>query len=99
MLGVVVLPITSGDTSFRAARLIIAEMFNVEQKTLIKRLIAVPLFVIGIGFLVSKIDFSILWRYFTWAKQTVATVMLWAAAGYLIDITNCIGFALCPRRL
>ncbi|OOS04215.1 Carbon starvation protein CstA [Moraxella cuniculi DSM 21768] len=82
VLGVVVLPITSGDTAFRAARLIIAEFFNLEQRTLLKRLwIAIPLFVIG--FIVSKVDFQILWRYFSWANQTVAMVMLWTAAGYL----------------
>ncbi len=82
ILGVVVLPITSGDTAFRAARLIIAEFLNFEQKTLIKRLmIAVPLFVVG--FIVSKVDFQILWRYFSWANQTVAAIMLWTAAAYL----------------
>lgn len=82
VLGVVILPITSGDTSFRAARLIIAEFLNVEQRTLLKRLgIAIPLFVIG--FIISKVDFQILWRYFSWANQSVAVVMLWTAAGYL----------------
>ena len=82
VLGVVVLPITSGDTAFRAARLVIAEFFHLEQKTLAKRLIiAVPLFVVG--YIVSKVDFSILWRYFTWANQTTAMVMLWTAAAYL----------------
>ncbi|MDO4896730.1 MAG: carbon starvation protein A [Moraxella sp.] len=82
VLGVVILPITSGDTAFRAARLIIAEFLNLEQRTLIKRLwIAIPLFVIG--FIVSKVDFQILWRYFSWANQTVAVVMLWTAGGYL----------------
>lgn len=82
VLGVVILPITSGDTAFRAARLIIAEFLNAEQRTLTKRLmIAIPLF--AIGFIVSKIDFQILWRYFSWANQMVAVVMLWTAAGYL----------------
>ena len=82
VLGVVVLPITSGDTAFRAARLIIAEFFKFEQRSLVKRLIiAVPLF--AIGFMVSKMDFSVLWRYFTWANQTTAMVMLWTAAAYL----------------
>lgn len=82
ILGVVILPITSGDTAFRAARLIIAEFFKFEQRTLVKRLvIAIPLFVLG--FIVSKIDFSILWRYFSWANQTTAMVMLWTAAAYL----------------
>lgn len=82
VLGVVILPITSGDTAFRAARLIIAEFFNFEQKTLAKRLmIAIPMFVVG--FVVSKVDFQILWRYFSWANQTVAAIMLWTAAAYL----------------
>lgn len=83
VLGVVVLPITSGDTAFRAARLMIAEWFNIEQKTLAKRLmIAIPLFVVG--FLVSKVDFQILWRYFGWANQTTAMVTLWVTSAYLI---------------
>ncbi|TNG92871.1 carbon starvation protein A [Pasteurellaceae bacterium USgator11] len=82
VLGVVVLPITSGDTAFRAARLLIADFFKLEQRSLPKRLlIAIPLF--AIGFVVSKIDFQILWRYFGWANQTTATVMLWVAAAYL----------------
>ncbi|QIM65969.1 carbon starvation protein CstA [Mannheimia granulomatis] len=82
VLGVVVLPITSGDTAFRAARLQLAEIFGLEQRTLVKRLyIAIPLFVLG--FIVSKLDFSVLWRYFTWANQMTAMVMLWTAAAYL----------------
>ena len=82
VLGVVVLPITSGDTAFRAARLLIADFFKLEQRSLVKRLlIAIPLFTIG--FIVSKIDFQVLWRYFGWANQTTATVMLWVAAAYL----------------
>lgn len=82
VLGVVVLPITSGDTAFRAARLQLAEIFNLDQRSFAKRLyIAIPLFVIG--FIVSKVDFSVLWRYFTWANQMTAMVMLWTAAGYL----------------
>ena len=82
ILGVVVLPITSGDTAFRAARLQIAEIFKIDQRSLAKRLlIAVPLF--ALGFVVSKIDFSVLWRYFTWANQMTAMVMLWTAAAYL----------------
>ncbi|MDO4430517.1 MAG: carbon starvation protein A [Lonepinella koalarum] len=82
VLGVVVLPITSGDTAFRAARLQLAEIFNIEQRSLSKRLmIAIPLF--ALGYAVSKVDFSVLWRYFTWANQMTAMVMLWTAAAYL----------------
>ena len=83
VLGVVVLPITSGDTAFRAARLLIADFFKLEQRSIKKRLmIAVPLFVVG--FVVSKIDFQDLWRYFGWANQTTAMVMLWTASAYLL---------------
>ncbi len=82
IIGVVVLPITSGDTAFRSARLIIADIFKLSQKENIKRLtIAVPLF--AVGFLISLSDFGLIWRYFGWANQTLATVMLWTAAVYL----------------
>ncbi len=82
ILGVIVLPITSGDTAFRAARLTIAEAFNFDQTKPAKRLIiAVPVFAIGIA--LSFIDFNIIWRYFGWSNQTLAAIMLWAAAAYL----------------
>ncbi|MDU8924101.1 carbon starvation protein A [Pasteurellaceae bacterium LIM206] len=82
VLGVVVLPITSGDTAFRAARLLIADFFKYDQRKLLNRLaIAIPLF--AIGFWVSTVNFSVLWRYFGWANQTTAMVMLWTASAYL----------------
>ncbi|WP_119396273.1 carbon starvation CstA family protein [Salinibius halmophilus] len=82
VLGVIVLPITSGDTAFRSARLIIADFFKLPQQALPKRLlVAVPMFVIG--YLVSTQDFNVIWRYFGWANQTTAMIMLWAAAAYL----------------
>ncbi len=82
-LGVVILPITSGDTAFRSSRLILAEYFNIEQKTLRNRLLmAMPLFVIG-GIL-TQVDFAIIWRYFGFANQTTAVVMLWTASAYLL---------------
>jgi len=83
IIGVVVLPITSGDTAFRSARLIIADIFNLSQKERLKRLvIAIPLF--AVGFLISLSDFGLIWRYFGWANQTLATVVLWTAAMYLV---------------
>lgn len=82
ILGVVILPITSGDTAFRSARLIIADFFKLSQKEIVKRLyIAIPLFVVG--FIISKVDFNIVWRYFGWANQTTAAIMLWAASAYM----------------
>jgi carbon starvation protein CstA len=83
IIGVVVLPITSGDTAFRSARLIIADIFRLSQKENLKRLIiALPLF--AVGFLISLSDFGLIWRYFGWANQTLATVVLWTAAMYLV---------------
>lgn len=82
ILGVIILPITSGDTAFRAARLTIADAVKLEQKAPLKRLIiAVPVFTVGI--ILSQVDFNIIWRYFGWSNQTLATIMLWAGAAYL----------------
>lgn len=82
VLGVIVLPITSGDTAFRAARLTIAEVFNFSQTPSKNRLsIAIPLFIIGA--VLTQIDFNVIWRYFGWSNQTLACIMLWAGAAYL----------------
>ena len=82
IIGVVILPITSGDTAFRSARLTIADVLKTSQKSVASRLmIAVPLFSIGI--VLSQVNFNVIWRYFGWANQTLATFMLWTAAVYL----------------
>ena len=82
ILGIIVLPITSGDTSFRAARMIIADYLNIDQVALKKRfMIAIPLFVLA--FILTKLDFQILWRYFSWANQGIAAIALWIATVYL----------------
>ncbi|MCG0278701.1 MAG: carbon starvation protein A [Thermanaeromonas sp.] len=82
ILGVVVLPITSGDTAFRAARLTIAEFLGLKQGPVLNRYkIAIPLFIVG--FILSQIDFTIIWRYFAWSNQTLAMVVLWAGAVHL----------------
>ncbi|MBR9857189.1 MAG: carbon starvation protein A [Gammaproteobacteria bacterium] len=83
VLGVIVLPITSGDTAFRSARLILAEYFNLPQTQLPKRLLlAIPLFIIGA--VLTQVDFGIIWRYFGVANQATAVMMLWTAAAYLL---------------
>ena len=82
ILGVIVLPITSGDTAFRAARLTIADTLGLSQVERAKRLyVAVPLFAIGI--LLSQVDFNVIWRYCGWSNQTLAAIALWAGAAYL----------------
>ncbi|CEA01146.1 Carbon starvation protein A [Metalysinibacillus saudimassiliensis] len=82
ILGVIILPITSGDTAFRAARMIIADYFSIGQKAFAKRLvIALPLF--AISYMLTKMDFQVLWRYFSWANQVTAVIALWVGAMYL----------------
>lgn len=83
LLGIVAAPITSGDTAFRSARLILADIFKSNQKKLINRLlISLPLF--ARAFVLTKIDFGIIWRYFAWSNQTLASVVLWTITAYLI---------------
>jgi carbon starvation protein CstA len=82
LIGVVAAPLTSGDTAFRSARLIVADFLNYKQGPIKNRLyISIPLFVIG--FLLTKVDFSIIWRYFAWSNQTLAVVVLWVITIYL----------------
>ncbi|RKN83456.1 carbon starvation CstA family protein [Ulvibacterium marinum] len=83
LLGLVAAPITSGDTAFRSARLILSDVFKSDQKKIKNRLfISFPLFVIA--FALTQIDFGIIWRYFAWSNQTLATVVLWTITAYLI---------------
>ena len=89
ILGVVAAPITSGDTAFRSARLIIADFARLEQKTIRKRLyIALPLFAASALLLWYNIadanGFNTIWRYFGWSNQTLAVFMLWTATIYLV---------------
>ncbi|MBL3641699.1 carbon starvation protein A [Bacillus sp. RHFB] len=82
VLGVIILPITSGDTAFRSARMIIADYVKFPQLKMSSRLIiAVPLFIISIA--LTQIDFNILWRYFSWANQSTAVIALFVGAMYL----------------
>ena len=87
--GVVICPITSGDTAFRSARLILAETFRLEQKKIKNRLlITIPLLIVG-GLLtwfavVNDNGFQIIWRYFSWSNQTLAMIALWVSTAYLL---------------
>ncbi|MCM4162324.1 MULTISPECIES: carbon starvation protein A [unclassified Arenibacter] len=83
LLGIVAAPITSGDTAFRSARLILSDIFKSDQKKIINRLlISLPLFVVA--FVLTQIDFGIIWRYFAWSNQTLAMIVLWTITAYLI---------------
>jgi carbon starvation protein CstA len=95
VLGVVACPITSGDTAFRSARLTIADSLKFDQKPLRNRfLLALPLFAIGIA--LCFIDFNIIWRYFAWSNQTLATIALWAASAYLAKTAKSYWITLIP---
>ncbi|MBW2185358.1 MAG: carbon starvation protein A [Deltaproteobacteria bacterium] len=82
ILGVIVAPITSGDTAFRSIRLTISDRLKMPQGKIINRLIiAVPIFVIA--FLITKIGFKSIWMYFTFSNQLLSTFVLWTATAYL----------------
>ena len=83
IVGVVACPITSGDTAFRSARLILAEITGLDQKQIRNRLlITLPL--LGVGAVLTQLDFNVLWRYFSWSNQTLAMISLWVATAYLL---------------
>ncbi len=88
ILGVVAAPITSGDTAFRSARLIVGDFLHYNQKPVKNRLlVAIPLFTAGLGILLYSMHdaqgFDKIWRYFAWANQTLAAVTFWALSVYL----------------
>ena len=88
MLGVIACPITSGDTAFRSARLTLADWMKMDQGSWKNRLIlCVPVLgigaILGFGNALGKIDYQIIWRYFSWSNQTLAMIVLWAGAMYL----------------
>lgn len=82
LLGVVAAPITSGDTAFRSARLIVADVLHIEQRNVLKRLmVSLPLFAVGTVLLF--VDFDVIWRYFAWTNQAMSVVTLWVIVVYL----------------
>jgi len=83
IIGVIACPITSGDTAFRSARLILAEITGLDQKQIRNRLI-ITLPLLGAGAVLTQLDFNVLWRYFSWSNQTLAMVSLWVATAYLL---------------
>ena len=87
---IIACPITSGDTAFRSARLTLADWLKVEQKSYMGRLkLCIPVLgvgaFLGIGNALGKIDYNVIWRYFSWSNQTLAMIVLWAASMYLFQ--------------
>ena len=99
ILGVVAAPITSGDTAFRSARLIVADFLHLPQKPIRNRLIiSIPLFILASFLLWYNIadedGFNVIWRYFGWANQTLAVFMLWTATAFLVKYRGGMSFML-----
>lgn len=83
ILAVAIFPITSGDTAFRSLRLTIMDAFNISQTVWHRLALAVPL--LGIGYLMTFLDFSLIWRYFAFSNMLLSTSVLWLATKYLFD--------------
>lgn len=84
LVGVIVCPISSGDTAYRSARLTLADWMHMEQKSMKNRLLlTVPL--LGIGAILTQVDVQVIWRYFAWSNQTLAMIALWAITVYLFQ--------------
>ena len=101
MLGVVAAPITSGDTAFRSARLIVAEGFGLTQRPIINRLIiCIPLFVVSIVMLYWQMEnpdgFNTIWQYFGWSNQALSVFTLWTLTVYLVRERRCFWITLIP---
>ena len=101
MLGVVAAPITSGDTAFRSARLIVSEWLNLDQRPIRKRLyICIPMFISSILMLVWQIEnpdgFNTIWQYFGWSNQALSVFTLWTLTVYLVRNKKPFWFTLVP---
>lgn len=82
LLGVIACPISSGDTAYRSARLTIADWFKIDQSKWQNRIL-ITIVLLGTGYVISTLDYSIVWRYFSFSNQTLAMIVLWAETVYL----------------
>ena len=90
LVGIVVLPITSGDTALRGLRLAIAESFHIDQSSAKKRvgLSAVIFALVAVILIFAKSNaqgFNILWRYFAWSNQTLSLFAFLAISVWMFE--------------
>lgn len=83
ILAVAIFPITSGDTAFRSLRLTITDAFNISQSAGHRLALSGPLLIIA--YLMTFLDFSLIWRYFAFSNMLLSTSVLWLATKYLLD--------------
>ena len=83
VIGVIACPITSGDTAFRSLRLTLADLFRIDQKAVVKRImVSLPIF--ALAYFCCQVDFSTLWKYVGIGNQILAAIVLWTASAYFI---------------
>ena len=90
LAGIVVLPITSGDTALRGLRLTVADTLKIDQSTNGKRMgLSAIIFALVAGILVfAKLNsngFNILWRYFAWSNQTLSLFAFLAITVWMFE--------------
>lgn len=83
IIAVAVFPITSGDTAFRSLRLTVVDAFNIPQSLRNRLLLAIP--ILTIAYFMTKLDFTVIWRYFAFSNMLLSTSVLWLATKYLFD--------------
>ncbi len=83
ILAVAIFPITSGDTAFRSLRLTIIDAFNIKQSIKNRLMVSIP--ILTIAYFMTKIDFSLIWRYFAFSNMLLSTSVLWLAVKYLFN--------------
>ena len=83
ILAVAIFPITSGDTAFRSLRLTITDAFKIQQSVVRRLALAAP--ILGVAYLMTFLDFSLIWRYFAFSNMLLSTSVLWLATKYLLD--------------
>lgn len=99
LVGVIACAITSGDTAFRSARLIVSDMLGMEQGRFLSRiLVSLPLFALAL-YIIFCLPFGAIWSYFAWTNQALATVTLWAIVFYLADRRTPVIISLVPALI
>ena len=99
LVGIIGCAITSGDTAFRCARLIVADMFGIGQKKLSKRIVvSVPLFIAAL-IIIFALPFQTIWSYFAWCNQTLAVITLWCITVYLSQKGKPVVISLLPALI
>ena len=89
VLGVIVLAVTSGDTALRSLRLMLGDTLHIDQHKKINAFtLAFMIFAVVAGVLyfakTDKSGFALLWRYFSWANETIAVFAFAMIAVYMI---------------